>query len=57
MQTTIYDFFVCMKSEIFPTEWKMVDVIPIYKRDDKQSIKNHRPVSYLPIFGKISKRQ
>ena len=57
MQTTIYDLFLCMKSEIFPSEWKMADVIPIYKRDDKQSIKNHRPVSYLPIFGKISKRQ
>ena len=25
----------------------------IYKRDDKQNVKNYRPVSLLLIFGKI----
>ena len=27
-------------------------MVPIHKRDDKQSVKNYRPVSLLPIFGK-----
>ena len=28
-----------MKSEIFPTEWKMANVVAIHKRGDKQSAK------------------
>ena len=42
-----------MKSGIFPTEYNMADVVPIYKRDDKQSVKHYRPVSLLSKFGKI----
>ena len=45
-----------MKPGIFPTEWKMADMVPINKKDDKQSVKNHRPVSLLSTFGKIFKR-
>ena len=26
----------CIGSEIFPTKWKMANVVPIHKRDDKQ---------------------
>ena len=37
-------------------EWKMVDVVPIHKRDDKGNVKNYRPISILPIFGKIFER-
>ena len=32
---------------------KKANVVPIYKKSDKQSIKNYRPVSLLPICGKI----
>ena len=31
-------------------------MIPIHKRDDKQNVKNYRPVSLFPIFGKIFER-
>ena len=31
----------------------MVNVVPVHKRDDKQNVNNHRPVSLLRIFGKI----
>ena len=34
----------------------MANVVPVYKRDDKQNVKNYRPVSLLPIFGKIFER-
>ena len=44
-----------MQSGVFPTEWKMANV-PVYKKNDKQNIKNYRPVSLLPIFGKIFER-
>ena len=43
----------CIKSGIFPIEWKMPNVVSIHKRDDKQSAKNYPHVTLLPIFGKI----
>ena len=33
--------------------WKVADVTPIFKKEDKQLIKNYRPISLLPICGKI----
>ena len=46
-------FSSCIESVIFPTEWKLGNVVPIHKRDEKQNVQNYRPVSPLPIFGKI----
>ena len=34
----------------------MANVAPARKRDDKQNVKNYRPVSLLPIFKKIFER-
>ena len=31
-------------------------MVPIYKKVDKQILKNHRPISLLPICGKIFER-
>ena len=47
-------FSSCIESGIFPTEWKMANVVPIHKRGNKQN--NYRPVSLLPIFRKIFER-
>ena len=37
----------------FPVCWKKANVLPIYKKYGKQSIKKYRPVSLLPICRKI----
>ena len=32
---------------------KKSNIIPVHKKGDKQIVNNYRPVSLLPIFGKI----
>ena len=43
----------CLSSNIFGGVWKKANVIPVHKKGDKQVLKNYRPVSLLPICGKI----
>ena len=49
-------FQSCIKQGKFPTEWKKANVVPVHKKGDKQILKNYRPVSLLPICGKIFER-
>ena len=41
------------KSSIYPSTWKKANVIPDHKKDDKQCVNNYRPVSLIPVLGKI----
>ena len=36
--------------------WKLANVTPIFKKEDKQLVKNYRPISLLPIYGKIMEK-
>ena len=49
-------FQSCVESGKFPSEWKNANVLPIHKNRDKQILKNYRPISLLPITGKILER-
>ena len=46
----------CLRSGKFPSEWKKANVVPTFKKGDKQCIKNYRPVSLLPVCGKVIER-
>ena len=37
----------------YPDMWKLANVTPIFKKGDKQLIENYRPISLLPICGKM----
>ena len=41
---------------IYPDQWKMANVTPVHKKDNKQIINNYRPISLLPIFAKVSEK-
>ena len=38
---------------VFPLLWKSANVTPTHKKESKQTIKNYRPISLIPIFAKI----
>lgn len=41
---------------LLPSEWKAADVTPIHKKDCKEPAENYRPISLLPIIGKVLER-
>ena len=43
-------------THVFPFESKKRNIVPVHKKSDKQNIANYRPVSLLPICGKIFER-
>ena len=40
----------------FPSELKLADVIPVFKKEDPTLAKNYRPISLLPTVSKIFER-
>ena len=42
-----------LRTGIFPKQWKRANVTPVHKKDNKQLIKNYRPISLLTIFAKV----
>ena len=42
-----------LQTGVFPAEWKVARVSPIYKAGDKSDVGNYRPVSILPVISKL----
>ena len=42
-----------LETSAYPDIWKLANVTPVYKKENKQLVKNYRPISLLPICGKI----
>ena len=49
-------FNKCMEEGYFPDELKTGRISPIYKKENEELLENYRPVSTLPIFGKICEK-
>ena len=46
-------FTNCLTQGVFPEIWKCANVVPVHKKNEKNVKSNYRPISLLPIFGKI----
>ena len=49
-------FETALKEKKFPDICKLVNVIPIHNKEEKNLLKNCHPISSLPIFSKIFER-
>ena len=49
--TTLFN--LSMRDGIFPDQFKIAKITPIFKKDNKQELKNYRPISVLPCLSKI----
>ena len=43
----------CMHTGLFPDNWKKANILPIHKKESRQLKENYRPISLLPVCGKI----
>lgn len=50
---TLHMFQKSINSHKFPISWKIATVIPLQKSGDKSDVNNLRPVSLLPLPGKM----
>ena len=49
-------FKSCFEASTFPDQWKKGNIMPIHKKNEKNLVKNYRPISLLPVCGKIFER-
>ena len=49
-------FNMSLRLRKVPKQWKKANIVPIHKKDERNEIKNYRPVSLLSVVGKIMER-
>jgi retron-type reverse transcriptase len=49
-------FNLSIQTAIFPDDWKLAKVSPIYKGDAKDNVGNYRPISVLSAISKVFER-
>ena len=45
-----------LSTGVVPRDWKLANVVPVYKKGDKEFVENYRPISLLPLVSKVLER-
>ena len=53
LKRLIISFQNSTKSSCYSDIWKMSNIVPVRKKNDKLLVQNYRPISLLTIFGKL----
>ena len=51
-----YLFNCSLEKAVFPHKWKVAKVVPLFKGGSREDVGNYRPVSLLPLPGKLLER-
>ncbi|KAK3103298.1 hypothetical protein FSP39_018306 [Pinctada imbricata] len=46
-------FNLSLLLKIFPEQWKVANIVPVFKKDDPKSVNNYRPISLLSVISKV----
>ena len=49
-------FNCCLATGIFPDDWKLAKVTPIFKQGDRNDMNNYRPISVISEIAKVFER-
>ena len=49
-------YTVIYNTGILPEEWKLSNVVPVFKKGDKKDVENYRPISLTCIAAKVMER-
>ena len=45
-----------LRTGVVPQDWKLANVVPVYKKEDKEHVENYRPISLLSLISKVLER-
>ena len=49
-------FNLSLEKGVFPSDWKLAHVMPLFKKGDKNDVSNYRPISLISCVGKLFER-
>ena len=49
-------FNLSLSQSIYPTQWKLANVTPVFKKDNPSDLTNYRPISLISVMGKVMER-
>ena len=45
-----------LSTGVLPRDWKLANVVPVYRKDNKEHVENYRPISLLSLISKALER-
>ena len=51
---SLYELFnKSLRTGMVPFDWKLANVVPVYKKGDQEFVENYRPISLLSLISKV----